>query len=559
MKLARWGLGSGGGWVILLLGGGLLYRATIAFWMYPGFDEAYYYLYTLYPDWSYFDHPPLVAILTAIGPWLTGVVSQFTLRIGTLVLYTGTLGLLYATSVRLFSAQTGLLTLAIATLIPFFQVAFGTFNLPDVPLMFFWTATLYWAGEEFFRRTPAYQPSYRLAIICVMVGLACLGKYHGFVLGAGLVGFCLCQSRYRSALISPWTAIGAGLFLLTLSPLLIWNAQHDWVSFRFQSARTVPTRGFSGWGVLVTFLVEVAYLFPTFGFPLWWVSAKATIATLLPQSLPFSVKGDLPQKRSLILWVSLPLMLGFTLMGGYQQVLPSWPMPGLWGATLLLGQQAALWQKQSERRIRRWLLGSGVAIVALVSLALTYVVSGMPLPQTNGYVLQEGIWTVQPPPSTPPILEMQRPTESLATIDYAVREASSQLFDVQQLRQGFARSPTLMAALQSSSFVFTNYYFVGGQIAMALVPLSGKPITCFDSDLRGFAFWSKPDQWLGQDALYITSEYFQRPEDLRVKYGEYFASIERIGQVPIRRGKAVVQVFEVYQAKRLLKPYPRPY
>jgi len=527
--------------------------------MYPGFDEAYYYLYTLYPDWSYFDHPPLVAILTAIGPWLTGIVSQFTLRLGTLVLHTGTLALLYATGVKLFSPQAGLLTLALATLMPFFPVAFGTFNLPDAPLMFFWTATLYWAAAEFFRRTPAYQPSYRLSIICVMVGLACLGKYHGFVLGAGLVGFCLSHPRYRSALISPWMAIGAGLFLLTLSPLLIWNAQHDWVSFRFQSARTVPTRGFSIWGVLVTFLVEVAYLFPAFGFPLWWVSAKATIATLLPRSTPLSGKGDLPQKRSLILWISLPLMVGFTLMGGYSQVLPSWPMPGLWGTTLLLGQQAALWQKQSAGRIWRWLLGSGVAIVFLVSLALTYVVSGVPFPQTSTYVLQSGLWTAQPPPSTPPIVDLQRPQETLATIDYALTEASSQLFDVQQLRQGFAQSPRLMAALQASSFVFTNYYFVGGQVAMALVPLSGKPITCFDSDLRGFAFWSTPQQWLGQDALYITSEYFQRPEDLRAKYGEYFASLERIGQVPIRRGKAVVQVFEIYQAKKLLKPYPRPY
>jgi len=39
----------------------------------PGFDEAYYYLYSLHLDWSYFDHPVLVA-LTGFGPWVTGVI-----------------------------------------------------------------------------------------------------------------------------------------------------------------------------------------------------------------------------------------------------------------------------------------------------------------------------------------------------------------------------------------------------------------------------------------------------------------------------------------------------
>jgi len=49
--------------VFLLVG--LLFR-VIAFWLYPGFDEAYYYLYSLHLDWSYFDHPVLVAQLALV-------------------------------------------------------------------------------------------------------------------------------------------------------------------------------------------------------------------------------------------------------------------------------------------------------------------------------------------------------------------------------------------------------------------------------------------------------------------------------------------------------------
>jgi len=64
---------------VLFAGWGLLFRCVIAFWLYPGFDEAYYYLYSLHLDWSYFDHPVLVAH-NCFGP-VTGVVSQFTIRL----------------------------------------------------------------------------------------------------------------------------------------------------------------------------------------------------------------------------------------------------------------------------------------------------------------------------------------------------------------------------------------------------------------------------------------------------------------------------------------------
>ncbi len=52
--------------------------------------------------------------------------------------------------------------------------------------------------------------------------------------------------------------------------------------------------------------------------------------------------------------------------------------------------------------------------------------------------------------------------------------------------------------MKSANFVFTNRYYLGGQIAMAIEPVYHKPLTCLDPDLRGFAFWSKPQQWVGK-------------------------------------------------------------
>ncbi|HEY9674438.1 MAG TPA: glycosyltransferase family 39 protein [Waterburya sp.] len=525
--------------VLIWLLGGLLFRGFVAFWLYPGFDEAYYYIYSVNLDWSYFDHPVLVALLTGLGPWLTGEVSQFTIRLGTLILYTGSLLLLYLTSVKLFSEKAARITLAIATIIPIFQIAFGILTLPDGPLMFFWTASLYCAAEEFFPNSKPYsnqyQPSYRLAILGILVGLACLGKYHGFVLGLGLVGFCLTRSRYRSALLSPWAWLGLGLFIITILPIWFWNIQHDWVSFRFQLNRGVPQREFNLFKVGLVFLEGIAYLFPTFGLPLWWVSWRS-VQTQIQQLWARDSSTnpeDFLQKQFLILWVSLPLTVGFTLMGAYQQILPTWPMPGFWGLTLLLGHQAVSWQQKSWRGVQRWIKGSGLFIGTALLLALLHVTTGT-LQSGSQYALLGGFWPPQDDPST-------------------------ELIDIQQLRRGFAASPMLSQALRESSFIFTNGYYLGGQIGMALIPLTHTPVTCFAPDMRGFAFWSRPEQWLGKDALYITLDRFHRKTDLTDRYRAYFSSLQEIGTVPIRRGGEVVEVIHVSQAKTLLKPYPRPY
>jgi 4-amino-4-deoxy-L-arabinose transferase-like glycosyltransferase len=550
--------------LVLLLLGGLGLRSAIALWLPPGFDEAYYYLYTRHLDWSYFDHPLMVALTTGFGIWLTGDVSQFTIRLGSLLLYTASLLLLYRTSAHLFSQKAGVLTVSIASLIPIFFLGFGTLTLPDSPLIFFWTATLYLATHEFFPSSPfllppsslSYSPTPRLALLGLLVGLACLSKYHGLALGFGLLGFCLTSPLHRVALRSPWLVAGLGLFLLAIAPILVWNMQHDWVSLRFQSGRAVPDRGYNLLDLLVTFLAGVGYLFPSFGFPLWWVclkkqgrgqraegrrtgegedrktegrNFKLRVSTshlspstcLLPSPLPLSF----------LLWLSLPLMLGFTLMGGYRSILPTWAAPGFWSATLLLGQRAAIWQAQCPKLVRRWLWGSGLVIVTLLLVVLSHVTVGT-LQQPGRYALLGGIL----PPS---------------------QDASVQLLDIQQLRRGFQTSPALRDALETTEFLFTNDLFLAGQVGMAVAPLTSNPVTCFSHDLRGFAFWSEFDRWPGQDGLLITTA--GQAEAAIDQYRAYFDTIQKLADLPIQRGGTVIQMLQVYRSTKLLQPYPRPY
>jgi 4-amino-4-deoxy-L-arabinose transferase-like glycosyltransferase len=528
--------------VALVLTIGLLFRMLVAGLLMPGLDEAYYYLYTLNPAWSYFDHPPLVALTTGLGLALNGgEVSPFSIRFGSLLLYTVTLLLLYLAGKQLFGARVGLLALILASITPIFQVAFGLMTLPDAPLMVFWMATVWVAALEFFpeggeaETRPArsdYQPTYRLALLGILVGLACLGKYHGFFLGGGLVLFCLTSPRHRRALVSPWALLALGLFGLTLTPLLYWNASHDWASFTFQAERSVPVRKFQFRQLLDALLLEWGYLFPTIGIPLWWVSLKALTAQIrAPLIRRLNDHGDqqMAQQR-LILWVSLPVFFGFTLIGGYRQILPTWAMPGAFSAMLLLARQADRWH---PRGVRRWLTGTAIVVTTILLIALSHVSFG----------------TLQKPSDT----------ALLGGLIPFQEDASVQLIDVEQMRAEVARSAPLMQALQQSDFLFSNRFHLAGHIAMALHPLADRPMTCFDQrDMRGFAFWSAATDWVGKNALYITSNEFQTGQDSAAEYRPYFQTWTKVGEIPLRRGGVIVDKFHVYAGTRLLRPFPRP-
>ena len=538
--------------VLYVILGGLLFRGIVAFFLFPGFDEAYYYMYTQNLDWSYFDHPVLVALTTGLGEWATGRVSPFTLRIGALLVHIGSLILLYLTATRLFSPAVARLTLMIATITPLFAIGFGSLTSPDNMLILGWTATLYWAACEFFPGETAasttdtadrnasarYRPSYRLAILGLLIGLACLSKYHGFILGVSLVGFCLSSERYRCALTSPWTVLALSLFIVTLFPLWFWNLNHDWISFRFHlSMRFEEGSGgeFNPLEALGVCLAGIAYLFPAIGFPLWWVSGRSLLEQIraaLTQSQSMD-QSDFRQKQALILWVSLPIMVGFTFLGGFQPIYPAWPAPGFWSMTLLLGERATIWRRRSQRCVQRWLVGSGLAAATLVLIALLHVTTGT-FQKPSDYALLGGFIPPQQDPST-------------------------SLIDVLQLRRRLADSSVVNSNLQEVGFIFTNEVFLSSYLDMAIWPLTSLPVVCFSLDPRGFAFWFEPKQFLGQDALYITLEHFHLMPEITDGYRDYFESLEEIETVSLERGGAVTETFHIYRAQTLLKPYVYPY
>lgn len=182
-------------------------------------DETYYWMYAGDLAWGYFDHPPAVAVLIALGKdWLPGSLG---LRFGHVLAATAMIAGMW----HLLGKPRGKLLWLAAALItaqPFFNV-YGFIATPDGPLLLF--SVLYLLAYRRFLSVPSVGNG-------VLWGLTMAGllycKYHGVM----LIFFTVLPHLFW-LLRQPgaWVAAlgGAALF----APHLWWQYANDYPSFRY--------------------------------------------------------------------------------------------------------------------------------------------------------------------------------------------------------------------------------------------------------------------------------------------------------------------------------------
>lgn len=293
-----------------------------------GVDEAHYALYAFHPALSYFDHPPMVG-------WLQMLISPFgfnelTLRIIPALLF-ALISLQLWRLMSLFypegSPWQSTLALFMVNSAPILQLL-GWGMVPDWPLILIALLFL----EQVYKLLQENHGFYRWLLIGILLGLAGLSKYTAVFLPLGLL---LVLVHYQGVrwLLSPYPWCAALIALLLVSPVLIWNYQHQWVSFHYQlnHARGADWR----WGSLLSMqLLQIACytLLTYFG------GIVASLSAL--------------QERRVSDWIIICLVWPFLLVtnwsSGHGEVLPNWPALG-W---VLITPLTAHWL--CERWSRGW-------------------------------------------------------------------------------------------------------------------------------------------------------------------------------------------------------------
>jgi len=193
-------------------------------------EEAYYWNYSRHLDIGYLDHPPMVAWLIKLGTLLFGD-TEFGVRFGALGCGTLASYFIYKLTRNVFGEGSALLALGLAQILPFFFLA-GVLMTPDAPLTAAWAASTYFLERALIagrRRAWTWAG--------LSLGLGLLSKYTIAMLGAGTFLFMVLDPASRRWLrrFEPYAAVGVAAAVF--APVLLWNMEHDWASFAFQTSR----------------------------------------------------------------------------------------------------------------------------------------------------------------------------------------------------------------------------------------------------------------------------------------------------------------------------------
>ena len=178
-------------------------------------DEAYYWVYSKFLDWGYFDHPPMVALLIRMGYSIFQ--NELGVRLFFLLLNVLSLFLIEG----LIEKKDSLLFYAIVLSLAVLQLT-GFVAVPDTPLIFF-TALFFVAYRRFLRQTSLLNTF----LIGIVAAALLYSKYH-----AVLIVFFVLLSNLKLFRYYQTYLAGVIAFLFFI-PHLVWQYQHDWISFRY--------------------------------------------------------------------------------------------------------------------------------------------------------------------------------------------------------------------------------------------------------------------------------------------------------------------------------------
>ncbi|MBN3035164.1 MAG: glycosyltransferase family 39 protein [Bacteroidales bacterium] len=343
-------------WLIVIISA--LIRSILAGTTELGNDEAYYWVYALFPDWSHFDHPPMVGWIIQFFTLDMLVDNEFFIRLGAVALGSCNTLIIFRIGMCLGNRRTGLIAAILYNSSIYCFIIAGTFILPDTPLVFFWLLSLMLLCTAVPVGHIEKKHQIKMLLAGFSMGLAFLSKYSSVYLWAGLLAYIIFHRRIWLKNRSLYLAIL--ITLLTATPVILWNIRNDFISISFHSNRV----GLLGAGLRPDYLLmeitgEILYHNPVNLF-------------LIISAIIFLARGgwrSSPPAISLLLWTGLPMIVTFILFSFFRRTLPHWSGPGYLGLILIAAwylsekEPTASWGRRLLNRLR---VSAGVLLLVII-------------------------------------------------------------------------------------------------------------------------------------------------------------------------------------------------
>jgi hypothetical protein len=339
-------------------------RLVGAAWTPLTFDEAYYWMWSKHLAFGYYDHPPGVAILIRLGTMIAGD-TELGVRLVSILLALPMSFALYRTAAILFGDQRVAATATILLNVTL-MAAVGTLIVtPDSPLLVASSFVLFFLAKVLETGRGAWWLAVGAA-----VGAALLSKYTALLFGPAILIWLVSVHRLRRWLISPWPYLGGIVALAIFSPVILWNADHDWVSFIKQIGRSRIGE------FRPAFIGELIPTQIAFATPLVFVLGVMGLYALLRRD------GGAVAARTLINAMFWTIALYFTWHSLHARVEANWfaPIYPAFAIAAAVAAHLTRWEGRAQRVVDfclRWASPVGIVMFALLIVqANTGVLTG---------------------------------------------------------------------------------------------------------------------------------------------------------------------------------------
>jgi 4-amino-4-deoxy-L-arabinose transferase-like glycosyltransferase/membrane-associated phospholipid phosphatase len=297
--------------IIVMLVGRWIYIASGAIELSQ--DEAYQWVWSKHPALSYYSKPPAIAFIQLAGTSIFGD-TEFGVRFFSPLFAAITSLLLLRFMARAAGARVSFWLLVAATATPLLGI--GTILMTvDPPLVLCWT----WALVAGWR---ASQPDGRTRdwfIVGLAMGLGFLCKYNALyqIICFGIFFALHPPARIHLRKPGPWLALM--IFLICTLPVVIWNAQHGWIT----AHHVASNAGLHGqWHPTLRYFWD--FIFQEFALlnPFFFIGAI------------WAMFGFWKFRRERPLWLyffcmGAPVFLGHWLWSFHSRILPNWIAPAV--------------------------------------------------------------------------------------------------------------------------------------------------------------------------------------------------------------------------------------
>lgn len=328
------------------------------------FDEAYYWTWSKHLAGGYYDHPPLVAVVIRLGTMIAGD-TELGVRLASILLVLPMSFAVYRATMLLFGSTRAASSAAVFLNVTLMVAAGTVIVTPDAPLMAASSFVLLCLAELLVSGRWAWWLAVGAA-----VGAALLSKYTALFFGPVILIWLLAVPELRRWLRTPWPYLGGLVALAIFSPVVIWNAEHHWVSFAKQFGRARVDQ-FTLRYIVELIPTQIAFATP----PVFALAAMGLFA--------LSRRGEGTRAARVLINATVwTLTIYFVWHSLHGRVEANWfgPIYPALAIAAAVASDVARWQPRGRNfadACRRWALPVGVGMfVALVVQVNTGILSG---------------------------------------------------------------------------------------------------------------------------------------------------------------------------------------